>query len=305
MRARYLTVDVFTDRRFTGNQLAVFPDGRGIDAGRMQAIAREFNLSETVFVLPPDDPRHARRLRIFTPGRELPFAGHPTVGTAWVLAHVGLVPLRGDRTDIVLEEGVGPVRVAIAGEQGRPVSSQLAVAKLPEAGPPPPAAGDLAAMLSLDASDLDAAPWEPQGFSCGVPFLFVPVRTRDAVARVRARPDAFDRTLGDWWTSAVFVFSREVERSGSDLHARMFAPELGVSEDPATGSAVAALGGYLGARDATHDGVRRWVVEQGFEMGRPSILELEVEKQAGRITDVRVGGPTVFVSEGEMEVGSE
>ena len=302
MRARFVTVDVFTARRFAGNQLAVFPDARGIDPAVMPAIAREFNLSETVFVLPPDDPRHTRRVRIFTPGRELPFAGHPTVGTGWLLAHLGLVPLAGDRTDMVLEEGVGPVRVAVFAKDGRPVRSELGVAKLPEAGPEPPPAADLAAMLGLDAADLAAPPHAPEGWTCGTPFLFVPLRNRAAIARAHVRPDVWDRVVGRWWTPAVFIFAADPEHAGSDLRARMYAPGFGVWEDPATGSAVSALAGYLGARDDTRDGTRRWVIEQGFEMGRASILELEVDTRAGAITDVRVGGSTVFVSEGEMEL---
>lgn len=302
MRARFVTVDVFTDRRFTGNQLAVFPDARGIDPEVMPTIAREFNLSETVFVLPPDDPRHTRRVRIFTPGQELPFAGHPTVGTGWALAHLGLIPLAGRRTDIVLEEGVGPVRVAIFAEDGRPVRAQLGVAKLPEMGPPPPAAAELASMLGLDPADLAGPPETPEGWSCGTPFLFVPLRSRAAVARAGVQPDRWARTVQNWWTSAVFLFARDPERPGSDLRARMFAPGLGVWEDPATGSAVSALAGYLAARDETREGTRRWVIEQGFEIGRPSLLEMEVDRRAGAITDVRVGGATVFVSEGEMEL---
>ena len=303
MRARFVTVDVFTARRFAGNQLAVFPDARGVDPALMPEIAREFNLSETVFVLPPDDPRHTRRVRIFTPGSELPFAGHPTVGTGWLLAHLGLVPLAGDRTDLVLEEGVGPVRVTVYAENGRPVRSELGVAKLPEKSPALAPAAELAAMLGLDAREIAGAPHAAEGWSCGTPFLFVPLRDRAAIARARLRADVWDRLVSGGSTAGVFIFAADPELVGSDLRARMFAPNLGVGEDPATGSAVSALAGYLGARDEWRDGTRRWVIEQGFEMGRPSILELSVDKKAGAITDVRVGGPTVFVTEGEMELG--
>jgi len=302
MRARYVTVDVFTDRRFAGNQLAVFPDARGVPEDAMPAIAREFNLSETVFVLPPDDPAHLRRLRIFTPGRELPFAGHPTVGTAWVLAKLGLIPLTGPKTSAVLEEGVGPVPVAIMAEAGVPVTTQLTTARLPEAGPAAPPAAELAAVLSLDAADLAGPPDGPEGWSCGVPFLFVPVRDRGAVARARVDKAAWERVLQGWWSGEIFVFAPDPERPGSDLRARMFAPGLGVAEDPATGSAVSALAGYVSKRGARPDGTARWVIEQGFEMGRPSLLELEVDLRAGRPTEVRVGGSTVWVGEGEMEI---
>jgi trans-2,3-dihydro-3-hydroxyanthranilate isomerase len=302
LKYKYYTADVFTDRPFGGNQLAVFPDARGIDGARMQEIAREFNFSETTFVLPPDDARHTRRVRIFTPGAEIPFAGHPTVGTAHVLAAIGDIPLTGGTTDIVFEEGVGPVPVTIRSKERRPVFVQLSVAKLPEVGPPPPPAARLAAMLSLDVRDLAGADMPAEAVSCGVPYLFIPLATRDAVARSRLRIDLWEETLRGYWTDDVFVFALDPELEGSDVHARMFAPGFGIPEDPATGSACVALGGYLASRHPPHEGTLRWVVEQGFEMGRPSIMEVEVDKRRGAVTGVRVGGSTVLVCEGQMEV---
>ncbi len=298
----FYTADVFTTRQFGGNQLAVFPDARGLDENLMPRIAREFNFSETTFVLPPRDPANTRRVRIFTPGGELPFAGHPTVGTAFVLATIGAVPLRGAETRIILEEGVGPVPVAIRAEGGKPGFAQLSVAQLPEVGPPPPAAGDLARVLGLGAADVLDGAVGPQAVSCGVPFLFVPVRDRAALARARVRLDEFERLLRDYWTSKVFLFCDEPELKGSHYRARMFAPTIGVPEDPATGSACVAFGGYLARRDRRADGTLRWVVEQGFEMGRPSLLEVEVDKRGGAITAVRVGGDSVLVSKGEFFV---
>jgi trans-2,3-dihydro-3-hydroxyanthranilate isomerase len=302
LKYRYYTADVFTNRPFGGNQLAVFPDARGIDATRMQEIAREFNFSETTFVLPPEDRKHARRVRIFTPGAELPFAGHPTVGTAHVLAAIGEIPLTGDTTRVVFEEGVGPVPVSIRAERGRPVFAQLTSARLTEIGPPPPPAEQLAAMLSLSPGDLVGPDMPPEAVSCGVPYLFVPLATRDAVARSRLRTDLWERTLRDYWTDDVYVFALDPELRESDVHARMYAPGFGITEDPATGSAAVALGGYLAARNPRHDGTLRWVVEQGFEMGRPSILEVEADKARGTVTALRVGGESVLVCEGQMEV---
>jgi trans-2,3-dihydro-3-hydroxyanthranilate isomerase len=305
MHPRYLTTDVFTDHLFGGNQLAVFPDASGIAPELMPQIAREFNYSETTFVLPPSDPKHTRRVRIFTPGGELAFAGHPTIGTAHVLATIGAVELTGDETHVVLEEGVGPVPVTIRASDGKPVFAQLTVAKLPEIGPPPPSPTRLAAMLSLTMDDLVGSDMPPEAISCGTPFLFVPLRDRRAVARARVRTDLFEETLRGYWASMVMVFSLDGERPSSDVRARMFAPLIGVPEDPATGSAAVGLGGYLASRDPRFDGTLRWVVEQGFEMGRPSILEVEADKKAGRITSVRVGGQSVIVCEGRMQLGSE
>ena len=301
-RFRYHTADVFTDVAFRGNQLAVFPDARGIPDERLQDIAREFNFSETTFVYPPANPAHARRVRIFTPGGELPFAGHPTIGTAHVLAAIGEIPLAGAETNIVLEELVGPVPVMVRAEGGRPTFCQLTAAKLPEEGPPPPSVADLADVLGLAPEDLVGGDWAPRGFSCGVPFLFVPLRDRAAVARARARTDAYARVLGESWSRELFVFARGGERGGSDLHGRMFAPLLGVPEDPATGSAAAALAGYLARRSPQRDGTLKWRLEQGFEMGRPSILDIEADVVSGAVTAVRVGGASVLVCEGEMEM---
>lgn len=300
MNAHYFTTDVFTDRKFGGNQLAVFPDARGIAPELMAPIAREFNYSETTFVLPPDDPSHTAKVRIFTPGGELRFAGHPTIGTAFVLAHTGAVTLRGPETPIVLEEGVGPVPVVIRAKDGRADFAQLSAAMLPEVGPPPPQPSSLAEVLSLSPSDLAGGSMAPESLSCGTPFLYVPLRNRDAVARARVRLDAYESVLAGYLTDKVFVFAMEAEQPGHDIRARMFAPSVGVPEDPATGSACVALAGYLATRDSRRDGTLRWVVEQGFEMGRPSILEIEADKSNGATTAARVGGRSVLVSEGVM-----
>lgn len=300
MLVRFVTADVFTDRTFGGNQLAVFPDAKGIDPALMQDIAREFNFSETTFVLPPDSPSHTARVRIFTPGGELPFAGHPTVGTAHVLAATGVIRLTGDSTRIILEEVVGPVPVTILSKGGQPVFAQLTAAKRPEVGPPPPSRERLARMLSLETGALRSGPFSPESVSCGVPFLYVPLVDRAAVAAVRLKLDLWEEVLGGYVTSKVFVFAEEAERPGSQVRARMFAPGIGVPEDPATGSAVVGLAGYLAARDSRRDGTLKWVVEQGFEMGRPSILEAEADKKSGEVTATRVGGSTVIVTTGEM-----
>jgi trans-2,3-dihydro-3-hydroxyanthranilate isomerase len=299
-RHRYLTADVFTDVAFVGNQLAVFPDARGIPEHRLQDVAREFNFSETTFVFPPSDPAHTRQVRIFTPGRELPFAGHPTIGTAHVLAAIGDVPLTGATTSIVLEERVGPIPVTIRAEDGRPVHCEMSVAKLPEEGPPAPSREALAEAIGLSPDDVLDGEWAPRGWTCGVPYLFIPVRDRGAVARSRVKPDAWDRALRGTWAPEVFVFSRDGERPDSDLHARMYAPGFGIGEDPATGSAAAAMAGYLARRAPRADGTLRWRLEQGFEMGRPSILEIEADVTRGEVTAVRVGGGTVLVCEGTM-----
>ena len=298
----FLTADVFTNKRFGGNQLAVFPDASKIDPALYQAIAREFNFSETTFVLPPKDPKHTRHLRIFTPGGELQFAGHPTVGTAFVLATIGEIELTGAETKIVLEEGVGPVPVTIRTKNGKSDFAQLSVAQLPEVGPPPPPSDALARALGLEPGDVLSGDLAPEAISCGTWFLHVPVRNRAALAKSRVRLDEFERLLNGYITSKVFLFCNDPELPGSHYRARMYAPSIGVAEDPATGSAAVGFGGYVARRDKRTDGTLLWRVEQGFEMGRPSILDVEVDKRAGAIAAVRVGGNSVLVTRGEMTI---
>jgi trans-2,3-dihydro-3-hydroxyanthranilate isomerase len=240
-------------------------------------------------------------VRIFTPGGEVPFAGHPTVGTAHVLAAIGEIPLTGAETRIVFEENVGPVRVLIRARDGKPEFAQLSVAMLPQVSEPAVPRARLADVLSLDVSDLLDDAYAPQNVTCGLPFLLVPLRDRKAVARSRLRMDQWERWLQGTPSEMVMVFAADAERPGSDIRARMYGPSVSVLEDPATGSACACLAGYLAAR-TPRDGTLHWVVEQGFEMGRPSILEIEADKEAGAITAVRVGGKTVIVSKGELLV---
>jgi trans-2,3-dihydro-3-hydroxyanthranilate isomerase len=298
---RFVTCDVFTSKRFGGNQLAVLPDARGLTDEQMLSITREFNYSETTFVFPPVDPANTRSVRIFTPGGEVPFAGHPTVGTAFALAAIGEVPLSGAKTRVVLEEKVGPIPVTITVNNGNPAFCQFAVAKLPEVGPPLPSRADLAKCLSVDEWDVFEDGWQPQIVSCGLEFAFVRVRDRSVVARSRLHLESWERHLANTLGQAVMIFAMDAEEPGHDVRARMFAPGFGVPEDPATGSACAALGGYLAFR-SNGDGTQRWIIEQGYEMGRPSLIEVEADRSGGKISGVRVGGSSVLVSEGRISV---
>jgi trans-2,3-dihydro-3-hydroxyanthranilate isomerase len=301
MKFAYYTADVFSDRLFGGNPLAVFPRATGLTPEKMQKIAAEFNFSETVFVFPPETARGTRKIRIFTPATELPFAGHPTVGTAYVLAAIGEIPLDSEPR-IYLEEEVGLIPVTIRAIEGKPVYSELTVAKLPEFGAESYAIEELGLVLSLDPGDFLTEPYPVRSVSCGLPFLFVPLRDRAVLAKIKLNLPAWEKLLGQAWASSLYVFCPDPELPGSHLRARMFAPGLGVTEDPATGSAVAALGGYLGAIEPCQDGIIEKTIEQGFEMGRPSILQVAIEKQQGQISAIRVGGASVLVCEGFMEV---
>ena len=298
-RLHYHRVDVFTDRAFGGNPLAVFTNGRGLSTETMQSIAKEFNLSETTFVVPAADAAHDWRVRIFTPGSELPMAGHPTVGTSFVLAREHLIRRDARETTIVLEEGVGPVPVRIEFEEGEPSFAEM-TQPLPVFGTRLSDRASVAAMLSLEESDIEAdLPVEV--VSCGVPFLYVPLRSLDAARRARPRVDLIDRAAEEHGISPqVFVFTREVEHEGSTVHSRMFAPGMGITEDPATGAASGPLGCYLVTYGVLSSG--DIVSEQGIEMGRPSFIHIRIEREGDSITAVRVGGRCHFAGEGFIEV---
>ncbi|MGH8629799.1 MAG: PhzF family phenazine biosynthesis protein [Burkholderiales bacterium] len=300
MRLRYHVLDVFTDRAFGGNPLAVVFDGERLDGGTMQAVAAEFNLSETVFVLTPTRSSATRRIRIFTPRTELPFAGHPTVGTAFLLATLGECDLAVPKPAIVLEEAIGDVHVAVHVGGGVVLGTQMSVPKMPESGPEAPPAAGIAQMLSLTAADLHPG-IRPQSWSCGLPFLFVALKDVEAVRRAALRHEIWVKLLERSPAANVFVFALGAASAHADLHARMFAPAFGIPEDPATGAAVSALAGCIAS--GLPDGRHAWVVEQGVEMGRPSRLELECERTGGKFVAVRVGGPSVRISEGVMCVG--
>jgi trans-2,3-dihydro-3-hydroxyanthranilate isomerase len=297
MRRRFFTLDVFTDRKFAGNPLAVLLDSQDLEGAAMQAIAREFNLPETVFVLAAADPKHRARLRIFTPARELPFAGHPTVGTAVLLVHLdgGAEP-----REIVLAEEVGPVTCLVhpAGEGGR---AAFDIPRMPERVAAGPDAAALASALGLDAADLGFDDFRPESWSAGNPFTFVPLRSSAAVGR--ARPDLahWERAFGAGQPPGAFLFCRQVADPANSFHARMFAPAMGVAEDPATGSAVAAFAGLLAASGAMADGQHAIVIEQGYEMGRPSLLRLWLTVHDGKLAAATVGGDAVIVAEGTIE----
>jgi len=292
----YHLVDVFTDRAFGGNPLAVFTDGREIPDALMQAIAKELNLSETTFVLPPDEAKHDFRVRIFTPKSELPMAGHPTVGTAFVLAREGMLKKR----EAVFEEGVGPVPVSIELRGDGPGFIEMRQ-PLPKFGPRFDDASAIAEMLSLDRPAIRDLP--AQVVSCGNPFFFVPIDTLDSIRRIRFRPDLAERIVKEIGATGVFVFTQEVEIAGSHVHGRLFAPGEGIMEDPATGSAAGPLGCYLsryGLRAG--GGETRSVLEQGIEMGRPSFLYIRIRHTGDEITAVHVGGSCCYMGSGQLEL---
>lgn len=301
MELPFHTLDVFTDRTFGGNPLGVFADAAHLPKDLMQRIALEMNLSETVFLGPPETPGGTARVRIFTPKVEVPFAGHPTVGSAIFLASRDDAPAEAERT-LVLEESVGRVPVEVTYEEGSPVFARFTTAMLPEHRPAPEDVADLARMVSLDADELCPGELRPERVSCGLPYYIIPVRSADAVRRAVLDTGVWGSLLRGDWAHHVYLVSLDAEGDGVDARVRMFAPGSGVAEDPATGSAAAALGGYLSEADGRAAGTLTWTLEQGLEVGRPSRLYVEADRADGRTTAVRVGGGAVEVSRGTMRV---
>lgn len=294
MSRLYVVLDVFTDRILTGNPLAVVLDSAGLDADGMQAIAREFNLSETVFLLPAEDESRKARLRIFTPQTELPFAGHPTVGTAVLLGLMDATAGKGRAGSFVLEEEVGPVPCRFTATGRRSGHAVFSLPRLPERGDGATAAADMAAALGLDADDIGFEGHEVSRFDAGNAFCFVPVKSLAALGRAVAQPGA--------WPAAkdrgAYLYCRETGDAALAYRARMLRPLGG--EDPATGSAVAAFAGAVTAFDKLGDGDHALKIGQGFEMGRPSVIELGLTVQRGALAAATIGGAAVVAAEGTL-----
>lgn len=295
---RYFTCDVFTERRFGGNPLAVLPDARGLGTDAMQQIAHEFNFAETTFVLPPEQG-HTRKVRIFTPSVELPFAGHPNIGTAFVLAHAGELGELAGSLSVTFEEGAGPVPIEIEVVDGAPRSCELSAPQPLSLGESA-SAEQVAAALSLSPEDIVSQTHPPRVASVGLPFLFAELRSREALARARIELAGFEALAAAGLPPDVHGYVRSDD--DFDLRARMFTPLHGVPEDPATGSANCALVALLSQLEPRADGALRLRIAQGVEMGRPSVLHARAEKRDGEVVSAHIGGACVMVSEGRLQL---
>jgi len=301
MQRRYVTVDVFTDRAFGGNPLAVVLDAEGLSTDQMQAIATEFNYAETTFVLPPHDPAHDAEVRIFTVRSEIPFAGHPNVGTAFVLAS------RAERAPerLQFEEKAGLVPVQIFKSSGKVTGAELTAPQPLKRLNTRVDAGQAAACISLSTADIKTDRHAPHIISVGLPFLAVEVASRDALRRAKPDAEAFARTFPCEGSDAIFFYTRDVPAGEKpcDLQARMFHPgSSGLSEDPATGSAGAAAAALFADLDQSKNGELKLQIGQGFDLGRPSFLLKRVVKKDGRIVSAHVGGACVFMMEGTFSL---
>ena len=297
MQLEFETVDVFTDRRFGGNPLAVVPDGRALTTAQMQSIAAEFNLSETTFVLAPQDASHTAAVRIFTPKSEMPFAGHPNVGTAFVLAVRGSTHGRAIGDRLVFEEKAGLVPLELL-KQGAAVIGARLTAPQPLSRGTEVAVDIVAEACAITPDDIETGHHLPCVAGCGVNFVFVEVNSRQALASARPRAEIFARHLAEG--VGIHLYLRDGDEV--DIRARMFAPLHGVPEDPATGSANLALAGLLASLLPEPDLSLELCIAQGIEMGRPSLLEASADKRGGQVTQTRIGGRCVSVMTGAIEV---
>jgi trans-2,3-dihydro-3-hydroxyanthranilate isomerase len=299
MARRFVTLDVFTSERFTGNPLAVVLDAEGLDDARMQTIAKEFNLSETVFVLPPADPLQRADLRIFTPARELPFAGHPTVGTAVLLA---LLDQNGQPGAVAfgLKEKVGIVPCVAEVKDAVSGDARFRLPRLPFAWGEGKDTATCAWALGLDPTEIGFERHVPSRHSAGVSYDLVPVASLDVLARAWPKGDAFDKAFADSDHPSVYVYTRVTEAEGLRFRARMFGPGMGIVEDPATGSAAATFAGALMQSEPLGDGEHNIVIEQGVEMGRPSEIALQMTIKNGALVSAEIGGSAVMVTRGEI-----
>lgn len=300
MQIPFITVDVFTDCKFGGNPLAVIPDGRGLTGAQMQAIAGEFNLAETTFVLPPQDPSHTAQVRIFTPRAELPFAGHPNIGTAYVLAVEASRAGRVLAEPLVFEEKAGLVRLDLIKDGASVIGARLVPPQTLTRG------DDLdpeivTAACSLNVNDVESANHRPCIASCGIPLAFVEVKTRAVLASARPRAEVFTKHLPAERITGILLYVHD-RSDGFDLQVRMFAPLYGVPEDPATGSGNVALAGLLASLRPEPDLKLALRIAQGVDMGRPSLLEVAAEKRGGKIVGLSIGGRCVPMMRGVLEV---
>ena len=294
-RHGFVTADVFTDRPFGGNPLAVFPEA-DLPTETMQRLAAELHLSETVFVVPPDDPAHTCRLRIFTPTMELPFAGHPTVGTALVLAETGRLGPIDRRCEIVFEEGVGAVPVTIArNDEGR-LEATLTSPRLPQRLPGTLDPAQLASVIGLKEAELQSDV-PPMIFSVGVSFAIIPVRP-EHLSKAAIDLAIWRQDFAHTPAQHLYLAALDDWATGRTARVRMFAPEMGILEDPATGAAAAAFVGFLADHQRPVGGAYRWTLSQGTELGRPSRIEIGADIAGGKLAAARVGGTAVLMSEG-------
>ncbi len=303
MQYRFFTADVFTDQVFEGAQIAVFPNAAGLSEGTMLKIAREFNLSETVFVLPMERELNKRRMKIYTPLEEVDFAGHPVIATAYILALTGEIKLNAKHNPFILEQNHGPVRVDISSESGTPTLIQFSLKPEPVVDRFVPGEQEIADFIGLKNTELESKKYQSLMVSCGFPYLIVPLCSYASVRSAKFNYSAWSQSSAPATAvQEILLFANQTANTHSDFHARLVGPNIGVNEDPPIGSAMPAFTSYLCAHEHIRLGTYTFAIDRGNENDRRSLLHIEMDNKGKNQLNIRVGGQAVLVSEGKINV---
>ncbi len=303
MKQDYYIIDVFTKRPFNGAQIAVFPHADGLNASIMQLLARELNLSETVFISKSKNENITRRLHVYSPTKEINFAGPPIIASAYVLACINDIKLEKKYTDVILEENIGAIEVNILQEQGKPELIQFKLKSQPIIDNYVPMEDQLANMLSLEESDIEKLKYQTMLVSADQPYLIIPIRTFDAVRKAKFNYSSWSQSIAPvCMAKDMFLFSTQSDIDASNFHARLLGPEIGINEDPPIASAMPAFTGYLCGHDNVASGRHTFMIDRGMETTRKSILSIEMDNNENKENIIRVGGPAIMVGKGTISI---
>ncbi len=303
MQYKYYIVDVFTDKPFDGAQIAVFPDADGLDKEDMQLLARELNLSETTFVFSPSNGKEERRMRIFSPLTEIDFAGHPIIAVGHVLASIGDIKLEQKHTPLLIEQNIGVIEANVSQEEGKPSLIQFSLETSPVIDRFVPVDKDIAAVVSLNKSDVDNSQFQSRLVFTDQSYLVVPVKSYSAVRKAKFNFNIWSQSIApSCMAKEILLFSKETDVKYSNFHARLLGPDIGIHDDPPIGSAMPAFTSYLCDHDHISEGTHTFVIDRGSATIRKSLLNIEMDKKKNESLKIRVGGPAVIVGEGAMLV---
>lgn len=303
MAYNYYIADVFTQQMFNGAQIAVFPKASGLSDRQMAMLAAELNLSETVFVLPPESEKSSHRMRIFSPRREIDFAGHPIIATAFVLASCGEIALQQPYTTLALQQNTGIIKTNVSGENGKPTFVQFTQKVASTVDRFAPTDQELASFLGIKHTEIDSKKYLPRLVSCGFPYLVVPVFNYETVRKARFNFEAWSQSVAPQTAAQeILLFSSKSPHQDSDFHLRLLGPNIGAKEDPPVGSTLPAFAAYLCSHGHVRKGTYTFAVDRGDDNSRRSVLHLEMDHKGEALTTIRVGGSAVMVAEGTINI---
>jgi PhzF family phenazine biosynthesis protein len=303
MKYKYYIADVFTNKPFNGAQIAVFPEANGLDKVQMQVLARELNLSETTFVFAEDKDSNKRRVRTFTPQSELDFAGHPMIAIGYVLASIGKLKLEKKHTPLIIEQNIGVIEASVTQEEGKPSLVQFSLEAKPVIDHFVPVNKDIAAVVSLNESDIDNTQFQSRLVFTDQSYLVVPIKSYSAVRNAKFNFNVWSQSIAPTCIAKeILLFTKQTDVKYSNFHARLLGPDIGIHDDPPIGSSMPAFTSYLCDHEHISEGTHTFVIDRGFATVRKSVLNIEMDKKNNESLKIRVGGPAVIVGEGTMDV---